>query len=447
MRLKSPPGGAEKRESGSVLHHPWSFVPTMALFQSLTYCVITILPGLFLKSLGASNQMVGLASLFGLPIAFRFLTGIVIDRRGGMRAWSIGTQVLSMATALAGALAVATEQPLWLTLSLFAVAGVVAAFQDVSTDGFFLFAVRPARKAFFGNLKLQIYRVGIVIVQGVYVMMAGRYIAAQHSPAGAWGRVFLLHAGVLAVLLLWNVASFPKSAKGEEERGGETTTFQWFGRLFLDFLRTPGMGWVLAFIVLFRVPESVLLAMKVPFMLDPVAKHGLGLDLKDVGFLNGIVVFGISLLGGVAGGLWVQRRGLKGTLVPAVLLLTLPNALFCYLSLYPPQSTGLMLGMDIHPTVVLFLVAEGLANSVALAPEVYLLILCAQGPHRATLFAFMSGVVTLGWVLPGTISGYLQHAMGYPWLFFTLTLAGLPVALLARRLPLVALEQRDRAQG
>ena len=419
----------------------------MALFQSLTYCVITILPGLFLKSLGASNEMVGLASLFGLPIAFRFLTGIAVDRRGSMRGWSLCAQIFSTATAVAGAISVLNEKPLWLTLGLFALAGIIAAFQDVSTDGFFLFAVRSDQKAFYGNLKLQIYRVGIVIVQGLYVMLAGKYIAEHHSPSAAWGRVFLLHAAVLLLLLLWNVVSFPRHVNGDKDRSKETTTFRWFGRLISDFVKTPGMGWTLAFIVLFRVAESVLTTMKVPFLLDPVTKGGLGLDLKDIGFLNGIVVFGISLLGGVAGGLWVQRKGLKHTLVPAVFLLSLPNALFSYLSLHPPEVTGLLLGMHIPPTVLLFLVVEALANSVALAPEIYLLILCAQGPHRATLFAFVSGVMTLGWVLPGTFSGYLQHAMGYPALFFALTLAGLPVALLARRLPLDALERQDRAAG
>ncbi len=75
----------------------------------------------------------------------------------------------------------------------------------------------------------------------------------------------------------------------------------------------------------------------------------------------------------------MQRKGLKHTLVPAVFLPSLPNALFSYLSLHPPEVTGLLLGMHIPPTVLLFLVVEALANSVALAPEIYLLILCAQG--------------------------------------------------------------------
>jgi len=61
------------RRAIDALQQPWSFVPSMALFQSLVFCFVSILPGLFLKSLGADNALVGFASVFALPIAFRFL--------------------------------------------------------------------------------------------------------------------------------------------------------------------------------------------------------------------------------------------------------------------------------------------------------------------------------------------------------------------------------------
>lgn len=438
-----PPSGKE-----SALRHPWSFVPSMALFQSLTFCFISVLPGLFLKSSGAGNEMVGLASVFALPIAFRFLAGLAVDRRGNLRTWSIVTQILSTAMALAAAISLLAHAPLWVTLGLFALAGVIAAFQDVSTDGFFLFALRPDRKIFYGNLKLQVYRIGIVIGQGFYVMLAGRFILDHHTPAEAWGWVFLLHAIVVAVLMLWNVLSFPREEKSSAARGNETTTFRWFFRVIRDFMQAPGMLWTLAFIALFRAAESVLTAMKAPFLLDPVTKGGLGLSLQDVGFLNGVVVFGISILGGIAGGVWVQRKGLRATLLPAVFLLNIPNAAFFWFALHPPTAASTsILGMHIPLPVVLGLIAEGAANSLALAPLIYLLIVCSHGPYRASLFAFVSGVMNLGWVLPGTISGYLQKAMGYPALFLTLTLAGLPVLLLIRRIPADAIERRDRTSG
>jgi len=427
-----------------LLQQPWSYVPTMTLFQSLVFCSVSMLPGLFLKSLGAGNELVGLASIFALPVAFRFLAGIAIDRSGSMRVWSLVTQLLSTATALAAALSMLAGAQLGITLGLFALAGVIAAFQDVSTDGFFLFALRPDEKAFYCNLKLQIYRIGIVIGQGLYVMLAGRFILDHHTPSEAWGRVFLLHAVVLAGLMLWNVVSFPRAAGVDACRTRETTTFRWFFRMIVDFVRIPGMGWTLVFIALFRAAESVLTAMKAPFLLDPVARGGLGLSLQDVGFLNGILVFGISILGGVVGGIWVQRRGLRRTLVPAVLLLNLPNFVFFWLAVHPPAASGTVLGMHIPLTTLLGLVVEGVANSVALAPSIYLLIVCAQGPHRASLFAFASGVMNVGWTLPGMISGYLQKAMGYPALFLMLTVLGLPVLLLIRRMPLDALEARDR---
>jgi len=429
------------------LQRPWSYVPTMGLFQSLVFCFVSVLPGLFLKSLGAGNDLVGLASIFALPIAFRFLAGIAVDRYGRMRAWSLVTQTLSTVAAVAAALSVLGGAPLGVTLGVFALAGLIAAFQDVSTDGFFLFALRSDQKAFYCNLKLQIYRIGIVIGQGLYVMLAGRLILDHRTPFAAWGQVFLLHAIVLAILLAWNALSFPKHLGSGAEPLGEKKTFRWFFRLIADFVRTPGMVWTLAFIALFRAAESVLTAMKAPFLLDPASKGGLGLSLQDVGFLNGILVFGISILGGIAGGVWVQRRGLRRTLVPAVLLLNLPNAVFFWLAVHPPPTGGSLVGLHISPIVAVSLVAEGVANSIALAPSIYLLIVCAQGRHRASLFAFASGVMNLGWTLPGTVSGYLQHAMGYPALFLALTLLGLPVLLLIPRMPLEALESADRALG
>jgi MFS family permease len=124
-----------------------------------------------------------------------------------------------------------------------------------------------------------------------------------------------------------------------------------------------------------------------------------------------VLVLGISILGDIAGGIWIQRKGIRGTLAPAVLL-----------------------------------VAECLANSAGLAPFISLLILCAERPLRAMLFAFVSGVMNLGGTLPGTISGFLQLAIGYPALFFVLTIGCLPLLLIIPRLPLNSLESRREGQ-
>ncbi len=146
----------------------------MALFQSLHLLRHPpFSPDCFSKASEQSNEMVGLASLFGLPIAFRFLTGIAVDRRRGRHAkgGSLCAQIFPPATAVAGAISVGlNEKPLWLTLGLFALAEF---FYHCRLSGrldrrvSFLFAVRSESKAFYGDLKLQIYRVGIVIVQGL----------------------------------------------------------------------------------------------------------------------------------------------------------------------------------------------------------------------------------------------------------------------------------------
>jgi len=94
--------------------HPWRFVPTMGLFQALTFAFVSIMPGIFLKSIGAPNSMVGLASLFYLPVALRFLVGSIVDRNGSKRLWALWTQIAQvLVAAVSGTLILAGAPVSW----------------------------------------------------------------------------------------------------------------------------------------------------------------------------------------------------------------------------------------------------------------------------------------------------------------------------------------------
>jgi PAT family beta-lactamase induction signal transducer AmpG len=421
----------------------------MALIQGLTFVYVGTLPGVYLKALGAGNGAVGLASLLFLPVAFRFLLGVYVDRVGSKRGWSLLAQAVSSAIAFAGAACVLAEGPLWLTMSLFLAAAVVSAVQDFSIDGFFLFAVTPRQKPFFSSLKVQGYRVGNVIAQGGYVMLSGYLLRKGYAADQAWGNVFLLHAVILTGLMLWNLASFPRDVPGdrpqEAAHGGNPVL--WLARLVVDYARQPGMGWLIAYVAFYRLGEAMLAAMKVPFLVDARSEGGLALGFEQVGFMNGVVVFAVLVVGGLAGGAWVARKGLKKTLIPGALLMNLPHAVFFYLALCPPQGTASLFGLEIQPTVQLCLIVEALGYSLGFAPFVYIQIISARGPYRSTLMAMIAGVTNLGWALPGALSGFAQQRMGYEAFFLVITLIGLPVLALIPRMPVDALEKAERENG
>jgi MFS family permease len=158
----------------------------MGLFQALTFAYVSILPGVFLKSIGAPNSMVGLASLFYLPVALRFLVGSIVDRHGSKRLWSLWTQIAQvLVAALSGALILAGAPVSWV-LVCFGLASIVGAFLDLSNDGFFLVGTPADRKAFFATLKVQAFRIGNAIAQGGYVMAGVSFLSCTRASCWRW---------------------------------------------------------------------------------------------------------------------------------------------------------------------------------------------------------------------------------------------------------------------
>jgi PAT family beta-lactamase induction signal transducer AmpG len=412
----------------------------MGLFQALTFAFVSIMPGVVLKSIGAPNSMVGLASLFYLPVSLRFLVGSIVDRNGSKRLWALWTQIAQvLVAALSGTLILAGAPVTWV-LVCFGLASLVGAFLDLSNDGFFLIGTPADRKAFFATLKVQAFRIGNAIAQGGYVMAAGALGAAYGGPMRGWGIVFLVHACILLALGIWHFFAYPRLPDDQPDRRQVGNSIAWFKKVFVELLRQPGMWWVLAYLAAYRVGESMLSAMKVPFMLDAQSEGGLGLNLQQVGFMNGVVVFLVLVVGGIIGGFAVERLGLRRTLVPGVVVMNVPHLLFAYLSLRPSSWAVDTFSLSIPVIPQIFLAVEAFAYSLGFAPFIYLQVLVSRGPAQATIFALLAGITNLGWTIPGALSGFLQEWIGYPLFFILVTGLGLAVLLFISKVPVATLE-------
>jgi len=425
---------------------PWGFVPTMGLFQALTFAYVSVMPGVFLKSIGASNSLVGLATLFYLPVALRFLVGASVDRHGTKRTWSLVCQLIQVFISALSGLLVLVGTPVSSVLICFGMAALIGAFLDLSTDGLFLVATPANRKAFFASLKVQAFRFGNAVAQGGYVMLVGVLASHFGGPKTGWGLVFLVHAVLLLLLGAWNFFAFPRLATDRPDHRPMPNPFAWYKKVFLDFVRQPDMLWVLAYLAVYRIGESLLAAMKVPFLLDAPAQGGLGLSLQQVGFINGVVALLMLVIGGLLGGIAVEKLGLKKTLVPGILLMNLPHLLFVYLSFRPSSWSVNLLGLEVPVVAQVILAIEALGYSLGFAPFIYMQILVSRGPARATLFALVAGITNLGWTLPGAGSGFLQELLGYGPFFIVITFLGLSSLALAPKIPAKRLEEEARQE-
>lgn len=202
---------------------------------------------------------------------------------------------------------------------------------------------------------------------------------------------------------------------------------------FLAFLDQERIGLALAFIVLYRTGESLLGAMAAPFLLD------LGIDKARYGLVSGTLGISCSIFGALAGGAVIARTGLGRAIWPFTLAQNLTNLLYMalafqyrdLLSSHGPASeqASLSLVAAVHGF-------EQFAGGLGTAVFSYYLMRCCKPAFKASHFAIVSGVMTVGGTLFGASSGFLASWLGYGAFFGTSFLASLPGMCLIPFIPL-----------
>ena len=192
-----------------------------------------------------------------------------------------------------------------------------------------------------------------------------------------------------------DIARMPKSI-------GEI--FYNFGDIIRSYFQKPGIWATLLFLLLFRFPEAQLGKIGKLFLMDTISSGGLELSKGDIGFLNGVVgVFGL-IIGGILGGICISRKGLKYWLWPMVIAISLPDIVYVYMSM-AMTSDLTIIGSCIF--------IEQLGYGFGFTAYTLYMIYFAQGKYPTAHFAISTAFMSLGMMLPGMISGYIQEWLGY----------------------------------
>ena len=152
------------------------------------------------------------------------------------------------------------------------------------------------------------------------------------------------------------------------------------------------------------------------------------------------------VLGGVIGGLLVKKYGLRKTLLPSALLLTIPNLGFVWLAAHPVYTMGSIFGLEVNLWALAILMIEAIGYGIGFAAYGFLQVEASRGPYRATFYALLAGVMTICWVLTGSLSGFIQANVGYVTLFLLSVVLALPGILIIPWLPLKELAELGKKE-
>ena len=238
----------------------------------------------------------------------------------------------------------------------------------------------------------------------------------------AWSVTFFFLAGLFVLFLVYHkfFLPFPLTDKPAVSKEGQGI-FDEFLKTFSTFFQKKNIGPALAFILLYRLGEAQIVKLASPFMLDPREIGGLGLTTGDVGLIYGTIGIIALTLGGITGGVLASRRGLKFWIFPMALAMNVPNVVYVFLSMYTPQSMWLISGG---------VALEQFGYGFGFTALMLYMIHFAEGSHKTAHYAFCTGFMALGMMLPGMISGWVQEIVGYVNFFIWVVICTIPGLIL-----------------
>ncbi|WP_228014818.1 MFS transporter, partial [Fortiea sp. LEGE XX443] len=411
---------------------PWLYIPTLYFASGVPYIIINSVSVIFYKKLGVDNTQIAFwTSLLSLPWVIKMFWGPIVDTYSTKRTWILYTQ-LAMFCCL-GFIAFSLQLPNFFFISIAAltVGAFISATYDIATDGFYLLALTPEQQAFFVGIRSLFYRLAVIFGSGFLVVLAGQLEGYLDNIPLSWTVAIAFSALVFAILCVFHRFSLPLP-DSDQPRQLQSTDSIPFWTIISSYFAQEKILVILAFILLYRFGEAMLVKFASLFLLDKPEVGGLGLTTSQVGLVYG--TFGVVSLiaGGILGGLVIAKYGLKKCLFPMALAMNLPNVFYVYMAYAKPSLTL------VYPLVSLEQFGYGFGFT---AFSVYLMYI-SQGEYKTSHFAISTGIMALGLLIPGIVSAYLQPMLGYPLFFSLVCLLTIPGMIVLFFIPLKAEAQK-----
>jgi len=385
---------------------PWAWVPSLYFAEGLPYVAVMVVSVLMYKRLGLSNTDIAFyTSWLNLPWVIKPFWSPFVDMLKTKRWWVISMQLLIGAGLGCVALTIPTTFFVKATLCVFWLLAFSSATHDIAADGFYMLALDSHDQAFFVGIRSTFYRFAVIAGQGLLVMFAGYLETKTGKIPLAWSISFFILCGLFLLLYLWHrfILPIPDSDRPSAIVTPKTV-FREFFTTFVTFFQKEQAVVAILFILLYRFPEAQLTKLVTPFLIDPRSVGGLGLTTSQVGLVYGTIgVIGL-VLGGIIGGICASKGGLKKWIWPMALAITLPDAVFIYLSGALPMNLLII-------NICVFI--EQFGYGFGFTAYMLYLIYYSRGLHSTAHYAICTAFMALGLMLPGMIAGWIEEKLGY----------------------------------
>ena len=427
--------------------NPWFWVPTLYFLQGIPYFLVNNISMVMFNQMGVPNgEMSFFTTLLYFPWALKFLWAPFVDLIRTKRWWFLTMQFLMLGLAVltifsipqpdpATIAAMGTEVKLFMgVLIAFIIMAFASATHDIAADGFYMLALTSGVQAEMIGWRSVFYRLSNVFCNSALIAIPGIIYdwtikqGEQNMPL-AWKVTMVITAVIFALMAVWHMFFTPRP--DADKPNAETSVrdiISGFGKAFATYFTKPGLWIAILFMLLYRLPEGFLMKMIYPFLLGARETGGLGLTMQELGVVYGAIGVIFLLLGGILGGFYISRVGLKKAFWWMALAMTLPCLSFVYLSVYLPTN---MVYIGIA------LAIEQFGYGFGFTAYMMYMMFFSEGEFKTSHYAICTSFMALSMILPGLVAGYIQEAIGYQhffWMVIACSVATFFVTFLARRI-------------
>ena len=368
----------------------------------------------WLKDGGIDLARIGLFALVGLPYTLKFLWAPLFDRYslpglGRRRGW-LALMQGCLALALVG-LSLANpgvDDLAFVSAAAFLVA-LFSASQDIVVDAYRRESLSDIELGFGSAMYVNGYRVGMLLAGG------GGLILADWLSFPEMYR--LLAAAMALCVVVTLVAREPALPVGRPRSLRDAVVLP-----FRDYFEREGAWLALAFILFYKLGDTMASAMTTPFYLD------LGYSKTEIGAVVKLFGFWATLAGATLGGLWILRIGLGRALLWFGIGQMASTFGFVVLSGMPPSV----------PALATVIALENLTGGLGTAAFVGFMGALTDRRFTATQYALLSSLMGVPRVLASAPTGWLAQAMGWGGFFFLCVCIAVPGLLILRKVRLLA---------
>ena len=410
--------------------NPWSWIPTVYFAEGLPYIVVMTVSVIMYKRLDISNSEIAFyTSWLYLPWVIKPFWSPLVELFKTKRWWIVSMQLLIGAGFAGIAFTLPTSFFFQGSLAFLWLLAFSSATHDIAVDGFYMMGLNENQQTFFVGIRNIFYRLAMITGQGILVMLAGflensALFATGNNIRLAWAFTFAVIAILFVLLAVYHKLFLPHPSEDTKQiTDSFKSIFANFIETFKAYFLKKDIITILLFLLLYRLGEAQLVKMASPFLLDPIDVGGLGLSTNQVGLAYGTIGVIALMLGGIAGGWLASRYGFTRLLWWFVLSINLPNLVYVYLAYAQPSTYWVIAGA---------VAIEQLGYGFGFTAYTLYMLYISVGKYKTAHFAFSTGIMALGMMLPGMVSGWIQETIGYSLFFVWVMICTIPGFVLAK---------------